>query len=300
MWNRTDPFLRSKCWPLAGYPDQLITLVDAHYDHGAGNVSVALCLIQQTNMFIAHISNQITFELLDIQDQILLMLHWSSFCHGCIRNMWLVHLAQYVSNVVVVAILSFACLFSFITTLFLNYTHIYSSKFTLKCRLFVDNNKLKNSISFCWCASSLPGVHNRLLSTAKWMSTALPCSRYCTNQWIFLHWSANLEYYLYRACDPRRTHYNWTIEHSELDNVFTQIWIGNHHFANFELPQSPSVAQVTFLGKVVWGLRMAHLFLCTSSVSADSVQWHFVNGGTRLFEIHEPLPGVFLSQPSHI
>jgi len=30
VWNRTDPFLRSKPGPLVGYPDPLLTLVKEH------------------------------------------------------------------------------------------------------------------------------------------------------------------------------------------------------------------------------------------------------------------------------
>ena len=39
FWNRTDPFLRSKPGPLAGYPDPLLTLVR---DHVRDHVKAAL------------------------------------------------------------------------------------------------------------------------------------------------------------------------------------------------------------------------------------------------------------------
>ena len=32
FWNRTDPFLRSKPGPLAGYPDPLLTLIVSEHD----------------------------------------------------------------------------------------------------------------------------------------------------------------------------------------------------------------------------------------------------------------------------
>jgi hypothetical protein len=42
-----------------------------------------------------------------------------------------------------------------------------------------------------------------------------------------------------------------------------------------------------------------HLFLCVSSVSADSLRCHFGKEGSRAFGYDEALPGVFVSQPSH-
>jgi hypothetical protein len=41
-----------------------------------------------------------------------------------------------------------------------------------------------------------------------------------------------------------------------------------------------------------------HLFLCVSSVSADSLRCHFGKEGSRAFGYDEALPGVFVSQPS--
>jgi hypothetical protein len=39
-------------------------------------------------------------------------------------------------------------------------------------------------------------------------------------------------------------------------------------------------------------------FLCTSSVSADSLQCHFGMEGSHPFDYYKPFQGVFLSQPS--
>jgi len=39
FWNRTDPFLRSKPGPLAGYPDPLLTLAETDSDSGTQSES---------------------------------------------------------------------------------------------------------------------------------------------------------------------------------------------------------------------------------------------------------------------
>jgi len=41
-----------------------------------------------------------------------------------------------------------------------------------------------------------------------------------------------------------------------------------------------------------------HLFLCVSSMSADSLRCHFGKEGCRTFGYDEALPGVFVSQAS--
>ena len=41
-----------------------------------------------------------------------------------------------------------------------------------------------------------------------------------------------------------------------------------------------------------------HLFLCVSSMSADSLRYHFGKEGSRTFGFDEALLGVFVSQPS--
>ena len=46
------------------------------------------------------------------------------------------------------------------------------------------------------------------------------------------------------------------------------------------------------------GQGEVHLFLCVSSVSADSLRCHFGKEGSRAFGYDEALPGVFVSQPS--
>ena len=41
-----------------------------------------------------------------------------------------------------------------------------------------------------------------------------------------------------------------------------------------------------------------HLFLCVSSMFADSLRCHFGKEGGRTFGFDKALPGVFVSQPS--
>ena len=48
------------------------------------------------------------------------------------------------------------------------------------------------------------------------------------------------------------------------------------------------------------GQGEVHLFLCVSSVSADSLRCHFGKEGSRAFGYDEALPGVFASRPSPI
>jgi len=44
FWNRTDPFLRSKPGPLAGYPDPLLTLVIEHVIVHCNNMMQCDCM----------------------------------------------------------------------------------------------------------------------------------------------------------------------------------------------------------------------------------------------------------------
>ena len=61
---------------------------------------------------------------------------------------------------------------------------------------------LKIPIPFSQLSCSLLDSLKRLPSTSKWMSAALPRSWLCTNLWMNHHESANLEWNLYRTCDP--------------------------------------------------------------------------------------------------
>jgi hypothetical protein len=46
------------------------------------------------------------------------------------------------------------------------------------------------------------------------------------------------------------------------------------------------------------GQEEVHLFLCVSTVSADSLQCNFCKKGSRTFGYDEAMPGVFVLQPS--
>jgi hypothetical protein len=75
-------------------------------------------------------------------------------------------------------------------------------------------------------------------------------------------------------------------------------------FHNFRFPQHHLVAQVVFRevmafrAEVPPGLMVVRRFLSASSVSADSLLYHFGMEGSRPYDFCKPLPGVFPSQPS--
>jgi len=54
--------------------------------------------------------------------------------------------------------------------------------------------------------------------------------------------------------------------------------------------------EAAFQTGVLLVLVQVRQFLCTSSMSADSMQCHFSMEGSRLFDIYKPLPGVFYSR----
>jgi hypothetical protein len=56
--------------------------------------------------------------------------------------------------------------------------------------------------------------------------------------------------------------------------------------------------EAAFCAEVPPVLVEVQRFLCTSSVSADSLLCHFDIEGSHLFDFYKPLPGVFVSQPS--
>jgi hypothetical protein len=61
------------------------------------------------------------------------------------------------------------------------------------------------------------------------------------------------------------------------------------HFADVELALESALC----VGRVE-----VHLFLCISSVSADSLRCYFDKEGSWTFGFDKALPGVFVSQPS--
>jgi len=61
--------------------------VDAHTQTGALTVLLAILPIKAANTLVMHSSNQIIFDIRDLQDHKRLILCWRSFRHGHIRNM---------------------------------------------------------------------------------------------------------------------------------------------------------------------------------------------------------------------
>jgi len=111
-------------------------------------------------------------------------------------------------------------------------------------------------------------------------------------------YSANLQYNLYRACYPWHMHYDWKIECWDAENVYTHTCMVYLLFQNFHFSQCHLVAQMAFWVGVPLVLWEVCWFLCASSVSADSLLCHFGMEGSRPYDFYNPLPGVFLSQPS--
>jgi len=157
---------------------------------------------------------------------------------------------------------------------------------------------LKNPVPVYRFSSSLSGSLIRLLSSAKWMSAALPQSRWCTNLWIVHHQSANLEQNLYRACDPWHMHQDWKIEQWEGKYVYTHIRVGHLPFRSTDFPHYHQVAQVAFPVEMAPVLVEVHASLCASSLSVDALLCHFGKEGSCPCDFHKQLPVVYLSQPS--
>ena len=93
-------------------------------------------------------------------------------------------------------------------------------------------------------------------------------------------------------------HQAWIIESWEKEHVYTHIRVTHLRFLNFELSYCHQIVQVAFWVVVAPFLLQVHLFLCTSCASPGSVLYYFVKESSRPRDCHEPLPGVFLSQPS--
>jgi len=112
------------------------------------------------------------------------------------------------------------------------------------------------------------------------------------------HQSANLDYNLYRTCDPWHMDQDWKIECWEADFIYRNIWAAPLLFRRFEFSHCHQVAQLAFWASVAPVALEVHPCLCASSKSVDSLLWHLGKEDSRPIDFHEPLPGVFLSQPS--
>ena len=221
-----------------------------------------------------------------MHDQKLLTLRWRLFCHGCIHNMQSLHVSQFVIHVVLAAFLAWSFPFFLISTLFFNNTEI--------CIIIISKIP-----SFGQCLLSVAGLVNLLLLSSKWMLAALPHHRECTN----FHQSAYLDQNRDRAQYP---HHLRNIPHREELYANTYIQPANWLFQHIELLKSYRLGWVACLPDVELALDSAlcvgrvevHLFLCVSTVSADSLRCHFGSEGSRTCGFDKALPGVFVSQPS--
>jgi len=153
-------------------------------------------------------------------------------------------------------------------------------------------------VAFTLCSSPVAGSLNPLLLSTKWMLAAFPHHRECTN----LHQSAYLDQNRYRAQYP----HHWKTMHREELYANEYIWLANWRFEKVELWKCFPLGQVvgravveSALESALWVSRVkVHLFLCISSVSADSARCHPSKEASRLFRFDEELPGVFVLQPS--
>ena len=130
-------------------------------------------------------------------------------------------------------------------------------------------------MSFAQCSSSVARLLNLLLFSSKWIFAALPHHRECTN----LHQSAYLDQNRYCARYPHHR----TILHREELYANTHIWPASWRFGNVELRKCYRLVRVAFQAVVESALEStlcvrrveAHLYLCISSMSADSLRCHF-------------------------
>jgi len=153
--------------------------------------------------------------------------------------------------------------------------------------------------------SSLAGSLNMLLWSLNWMFAALPHSRQCTNQWMFLHQSAYLDHNLYRAGFPGQLHQEWLVQHREEMNVSMHMWLPYWGFGNIELHNCYQFGRLACWAEEPTALESAvcigqveeHLFICITSMSADSVGCYFGKKDIRLCGFDETSHGVFQLHP---
>jgi hypothetical protein len=154
-------------------------------------------------------------------------------------------------------------------------------------------------MSFGQCSSSVAGLLNPLLLSWKWMLVSLPHHR----EYINLHQSAYLDQNRQRARyphHPRKSPYrqalygntyirpaNWKLQQVELWKCYRLRRVGCRAEVESALEPALGIGQVG-----------VHLFLCISSVSADSLRFHFGKEGSQRFGFDEALPPVVVSQPS--
>ena len=82
------------------------------------------------------------------------------------------------------------------------------------------------------------------------MLAALPHSRQCTNEWMFLHQSAYLDYDLYCAGYPGHMHQDCKTELSEEERVNTPLRVANCQFGIIGHHHCHRGAQLAFRAEV--------------------------------------------------
>ena len=113
-----------------------------------------------------------------------------------------------------------------------------------------------------------------------------------------LHQSADLNWNLYRTCDPWHMHQDWNIERWEEEYVYIHMRVAHLQFLNFVLHHCHWVTQVAFWADVASVLVEVHILLCATSMPVDSVLCNFGKECSRPDDFYEPLLGVFLVWPS--
>jgi hypothetical protein len=185
---------------------------------------------------------------------------------------------------------------------------MYPLKYTLKNLQLVDNNTHKNPLPFHQCSFSLSISLNRLRLTGQWMSAAVPLSRSCTNQSMFIPRSADLDCNNCRACDPQQMYQVWIFVICEDGCVYRHSQVAHAWCRICEHPHCLRVAQVAFLVDVrsdlVSTICVAHVEvqqICwDSSVAVDSVVYDFGKKCSRPIDCLEAEPSAFPSQLSHV
>ena len=143
---------------------------------------------------------------------------------------------------------------------------------------------LQNPIPFLQLSSSLSCSLKRLLLSTKLLLATLSRSWECTNSCMDLHQSANLEWNLYRTCDPWHMDQDRQCQCREAEYVYTHIRVAHLLFRNFEFSHSHEVGQVVYLLPVAPVVVEVHPCVCSSSEPADPLQCHFGNEGSRPFD----------------
>jgi len=157
-------------------------------------------------------------------------------------------------------------------------------------------------MSFGHCSPWVAGSLNLLLLASKWLLAASPRNRLCT----LLHRSADLDRNWYRAEYPRHRrkiphregpYANWYIRPAHWRFQEVELWKCYRLVRVWRVVCRADVESAQESALCV-GRVEVNLFLCISSVSANSVRRHFGKEGSQTYDFDEALPGVFVSQPS--